>query len=99
MRRRAAKVRKIFPDAKYNEIIVSRFANRLMDDGKKSVVEKAIYEAFDNLEKTSALASVIAPPIPMNFWKVLSGTTKTEISVSSGCLEDVKTKLKEYFTI
>ncbi len=51
MRRRAAKIRKIFPDAKYNEVIVSRFVNRLMNDGKKSVVEKAIYEAFDNLEK------------------------------------------------
>lgn len=50
MRRRAAKIRKIFPDAKYNEIIVSRFVNRLMNDGKKSVVEKAIYSAFDNLE-------------------------------------------------
>jgi len=51
MRRRAAKIRKIFPDAKYNEIIVSRLVNRLMDDGKKSVVEKAVYEAFEDLEK------------------------------------------------
>ncbi|MDX2082630.1 MAG: 30S ribosomal protein S7 [Rickettsiales bacterium] len=51
MRRRAAKIRKIIPDAKFNEIIVSRFVNRLMNDGKKSVVEKAVYEAFDNLEK------------------------------------------------
>ncbi len=51
MRRRAAKVRKIFPDAKYNEVIVSRLVNRLMNDGKKSVVEKAIYDAFDDLEK------------------------------------------------
>ena len=50
MRRRAAKDRKIFPDAKYGEVIVSRLVNRLMNDGKKSVVEKAIYEAFDNLE-------------------------------------------------
>ncbi len=51
MRRRAAKVRKIFPDAKYGEVIVSRFVNRLMNDGKKSVVEKAVYEAFETLEK------------------------------------------------
>ncbi len=51
MRRRAAQVRKIIPDAKYGEVIVSRFINRLMDDGKKSVVEKAIYQAFDELEK------------------------------------------------
>jgi small subunit ribosomal protein S7 len=50
MRRRAAKVRKIFPDAKYGEIMVSRLVNRLMDDGKKSVVEKAVYEAFEQLE-------------------------------------------------
>lgn len=50
MRRRAAKVRKIFPDAKYGEVIVSRLVNRLMDDGKKSVVEKAIYIAFSELE-------------------------------------------------
>lgn len=51
MRRRAAKIRKIFPDAKYGEVIVSRFVNRLMNDGKKSVVEKEVYRAFDNLEK------------------------------------------------
>ena len=51
MRRRQAKVRKIFPDAKYNEIIVSRFINRLMNDGKKSVVEKALYSAFNEIEK------------------------------------------------
>jgi len=51
MRRRAAQIRKIIPDAKFNEIIVSRFINRLMDDGKKSVVEKAVYKAFADLEK------------------------------------------------
>jgi len=51
MRRKAAKIRKIFPDAKYGEVIVSRFVNRLMNDGKKSVVEKAIYESFLDLEK------------------------------------------------
>ncbi len=50
MRRKAAKIRKIIPDAKYGEVIVSRFVNRLMNDGKKSVVEKAIYKAFDQLE-------------------------------------------------
>ena len=50
MRRKAAKIRKIFPDAKYGEIVVSRFVNRLMNDGKKSVVEKAVYQAFEDLE-------------------------------------------------
>ncbi len=50
MRRRAATIRKIFPDAKYGEVIVSRFVNRLMNHGKKSVVEKAVYSAFSDLE-------------------------------------------------
>ena len=51
MRRKAAQIRKIIPDAKFQEIIVSRFVNRLMEDGKKAVVEKAVYDAFDSLEK------------------------------------------------
>lgn len=51
MRRRAAKIRKIIPDAKYGEVIVSRFVNRLMNDGKKSVVEKAVYQSFNDLEE------------------------------------------------
>lgn len=67
MRRRAAKIRKIIPDAKYNEVIVSRFVNRLMNDGKKSVVEKAIYEAFDNLEKKLKKAQLISSK---KLWKM-----------------------------
>lgn len=51
MRRRAAPKRKIIPDAKFGEIIVTRFVNRLMDDGKKSTVEKSVYDAFELIEK------------------------------------------------
>jgi len=51
MRRRAAPKRKIIPDAKFGETIITRFVNRLMDDGKKSTVEKSVYEAFDLIEK------------------------------------------------
>jgi small subunit ribosomal protein S7 len=51
MRRRRAPKRKIIPDAKYNNVTVARFINRLMNDGKKSVVEKSVYEAFQIVEK------------------------------------------------
>jgi len=51
MRRRAAVKRKIIPDAKFGEIIIARFINRLMNDGKKSVVEKSVYDAFNLIEK------------------------------------------------
>lgn len=40
------------PDIKYNNIAVSRFINYLMEDGKKSVAEKLIYDAFDIVAKS-----------------------------------------------
>ncbi|MFT6077271.1 MAG: small subunit ribosomal protein S7 [Lentimonas sp.] len=51
MRRRAAPKRKIIPDAKFGQVIITKLVNRLMEDGKKSVVERSIYEAFDTVEK------------------------------------------------
>jgi small subunit ribosomal protein S7 len=69
MRRKAAKIRKIFPDAKYNEVIISRFINRLMNDGKKSVVEKSLYDAFDIIEKKLA-----RPPVEV-FKEALDNVT------------------------
>lgn len=51
MRRRAAVRKKIIPDAKFGKVIITRFINRLMNDGKKSVVEKSLYKAFDKIEK------------------------------------------------
>lgn len=50
MRRRAAPKRKIIPDAKFGEIIITKFINRLMENGKKSIVESAVYAAFTSVE-------------------------------------------------
>lgn len=41
------------PDFKHNRVDVGRFINYLMEDGKKAVAEKALYEAFDYIEKTT----------------------------------------------
>ena len=49
MRRRAAVKRQIIPDAKYNSVLVARFVNYVMLDGKKSIVEKAVYDALEQL--------------------------------------------------
>ena len=41
------------PDAKYDNLLVSKFINNIMERGKKSVAEKIMYEAFDIIhEKT-----------------------------------------------
>ena len=50
-RRRAAEKRKILPDPKFKDLVVAKFTNSLMLDGKKSVAESIIYGAFDLIEK------------------------------------------------
>ena len=49
-RRRAADKREVLPDAKYGDIVVTKFMNCLMFDGKKSVAEAIVYGAFDKAE-------------------------------------------------
>ena len=43
--------RVIEPDSKYNSESVSRFANRLMRDGKKSTAFRIMYGSFDIIEE------------------------------------------------
>jgi len=49
-RRHAAEKREILPDAKYGDRVVSKFMNNLMVDGKKSVAETIVYNAFDRVQ-------------------------------------------------
>lgn len=46
-RRRRAEKRDVLPDAKFGEILVTKFMNCLMEQGKKSVAEGIVYGAFD----------------------------------------------------
>jgi small subunit ribosomal protein S7 len=50
-RRHAAEKRKIIPDPKFGDLVVSKFTNCLMLDGKKSVAEGILYGAFEIIEK------------------------------------------------
>lgn len=46
-RRHSAVKRSVLPDAKYNDKVVAKFINNIMEDGKKAVAEKIVYSAFD----------------------------------------------------
>jgi small subunit ribosomal protein S7 len=46
-RRRRALKREVLPDAKFGELLVTKFMNCLMEQGKKSVAEGIVYGAFD----------------------------------------------------
>lgn len=50
-RRHAAEKRDISPDSKYNSVLLSKFINNVMIDGKKSIAEKIVYGALDRVEK------------------------------------------------
>lgn len=45
--------REVLPDPVYNSVVVSKFINKIMWEGKKSIAEKICYGAFDLIrEKT-----------------------------------------------
>lgn len=48
-RRHAAEKREIIPDAKYGDLVVAKFMNCVMEDGKKATAEKIVYGALDKL--------------------------------------------------
>ena len=59
-RRHAAEKREIIPDAKFGAIIVTKFMNAVMYEGKKSVAEGIVYGAFDIIETRAK-----SDPLPM----------------------------------
>ncbi len=50
-RRHRAEKREILPDAKFGDVVLSRFMNALMYDGKKSVAEGIVYDALDVMKR------------------------------------------------
>ncbi|MBM4465492.1 MAG: 30S ribosomal protein S7 [Chloroflexi bacterium] len=43
--------REVQPDAKYNNVIVAKFINKLMKGGKKSLATRILYNSFDLIEE------------------------------------------------
>ena len=59
MRRRRAARSETPPDARYNNRLVQKLINMLMLDGKKSVSERIVYDAFDTLKKAVGTNDVL----------------------------------------
>jgi small subunit ribosomal protein S7 len=54
MRRRKVKERIILPDPRFNEVVVTKFVNNLMLDGKKNTAFKIFYDAVDIIEEKTS---------------------------------------------
>ena len=52
-RRRKADKREVIPDPKFGDNVLTKFMNSIMKEGKKSVAERIVYGALDQMEKKS----------------------------------------------
>lgn len=50
MRKAKPKKRVLLPDPVFSDVLVTRFVNNLMQDGKKSVAYKVFYEALESVK-------------------------------------------------
>ena len=57
-RRRKAQKRELIPDSKYNDIVITKFANSLMVHGKKAISEKLLYGALDKIHEKTGQESI-----------------------------------------
>jgi small subunit ribosomal protein S7 len=49
-RRHRAEKREVNPDPKFNDFVITKFMNAVMEQGKKSVAERIVYGALDRME-------------------------------------------------
>ena len=52
-RRRAAEKREVLPDAKFKDVVLTKFINNIMFHGKKSAAERIVYGALETISKRS----------------------------------------------
>ena len=50
-RRHRAEKREIIPDPKFGDLVLTKFMNAVMKDGKKSAAERIVYGAFEQMEE------------------------------------------------
>jgi len=91
-RRHKAEKREVIPDAKFGDVILAKFMNSIMYDGKKSAAEAIVYGAFDIIQQKSrqeplplfkqALENV-APAIEVRSRRVGGATYQVPVEVRS----------------
>ena len=94
MRRRGPEKREILPDPVYGDLIVAKFINNLMKQGKKSLAEKIFYQSIEKIKKQGkvddgielfkkALENV-APVLEVKSKRIGGATYQVPIEISEG---------------
>ena len=79
MRKAKPKKRVILPDPVFNEVVVSRFVNHLMLDGKKSIAYGIFYSALDSVKKKLPNEG----KTPLEIWKKALDNITPQVEVKS----------------
>jgi small subunit ribosomal protein S7 len=58
-RRHSAKKREILPDPKFNNLVLAKFMNCIMESGKKSVAERIVYGALEIVASKSKMDPIV----------------------------------------
>ena len=58
--------REVLPDPVYGNVVVSKLINSIMLDGKKSVAQKIVYTAFDQIKEATGEEPLEVFEKPMN---------------------------------
>lgn len=75
-RKKIVSKKKILPDPKYNDLLVAKFINGIMEDGKKSLAESIFYKAMDITNKKTGKE-------PLDIFKSAIENVKPMIEVKS----------------
>ena len=75
-RRHSAKKREVLPDPKFNNIVIAKFVNAIMESGKKSVAENIVYGAFEIVSSKTKMD-------PIAFFMEVLDKVKPSVEVKS----------------
>ena len=94
MRRRRPEKREILPDPVYGDLIVAKFINNLMKQGKKSLAEKIFYQSIEKIKKQGKVDDGIelfkkaldnvAPMLEVKSKRIGGATYQVPIEISEG---------------
>ena len=79
MRKSKPKKRHLLPDPKFNDVLVTRFVNDLMHDGKKSTAYTIFYETLELVGKRMKDSEVA----PLDVWKKALENITPNVEVKS----------------
>tara|TARA_R110002096_G_C14659900_1_gene727565 strand:- start:2210 stop:2680 length:471 start_codon:yes stop_codon:yes gene_type:complete len=92
-RRHAAEKRKVLPEPKYGDLVLAKFINNLMVDGKKSTAERIVYGALDIIKDKTGQDPVeqfhtalenIRPAVEVRSRRVGGATYQVPVEVRTG---------------